>query len=114
MNKFKLFYISKTMSSILIRGENKSVKFSVDLTLDQIIELVRAKSPISEITEYPSRDTDPKIIELRKTYPKAYMPWTDEEDAQLQANINLPITQLVSMFQRKDSAIRSRIKHLKH
>lgn len=54
------------------------------------------------------------IEQLRRDYPKAYVKWTQDEDDRLR-NLyaqSKPIKELASIFQRKPSAIRSRLKKL--
>lgn len=52
--------------------------------------------------------------EIRKQFPKAYMPWTQEEDEELvELEIGgMRIPELAERFQRKPGAIRSRIRKL--
>ena len=54
------------------------------------------------------------IEEIRKKYPKAYMKWTKEEDDLLRNEFlqGKTIDELAKIFQRKPSAIRSRLQKL--
>ena len=54
------------------------------------------------------------IKEIRKKYPKAYTKWTKEEDASLRDEYlqGKTIDELAEKFQRKPSAIRSRLQKL--
>lgn len=61
-----------------------------------------------------SRSKTYTVEQLRHEYPKAYATWTQEEDDRLR-NLyaqNKPIKELADIFQRKPSAIRSRLKKL--
>jgi len=61
------------------------------------------------------RITDEEIQELRKLYPRAYEPWTKEDDDQLRimAHEDATIEKMSSYFQRKEGAIILRMKKLK-
>jgi len=52
--------------------------------------------------------------EIRKKHPRAYEKWTEEEDARLRAEFATGATkaELASLFQRRPSAITSRLKKL--
>lgn len=54
------------------------------------------------------------VEQLRHTYPRAYAEWTKEEDGKLRGLYarNKTIKELVGIFQRKPSAIRSRPRKL--
>ena len=54
------------------------------------------------------------VKEIRQKYPKAYMRWTEDEDNALRNSYlrGKSIDELASIFQRKPSAIRSRLKKL--
>jgi len=51
------------------------------------------------------------IAEVRKTYPNAYQPWTDQEDQELEIHFaeEKDLTELSEIFKRKESAIHARI-----
>ena len=54
------------------------------------------------------------IRELRKTYPKAYMPWTEQDDNQLITLFRngISIKEMMSIFQRNRGGITSRLRKL--
>jgi hypothetical protein len=54
------------------------------------------------------------IEEIRRTYPNAYQPWTDEDDQRLSSLYadRVPIKELSTTFGRQPSAINSRLRHL--
>lgn len=54
------------------------------------------------------------LAEIRRMYPKAYERWTSEEDNQLKGKYldGVSINELASFFERKPSAIRSRLAKL--
>ena len=54
------------------------------------------------------------IRELRKTYPKAYMPWTEQDDNQLITLFRngISIEEMMSIFQRNKGGITSRLRKL--
>ena len=56
----------------------------------------------------------PSMEELRLQYPNAYRPWSKEDDLALEIYVGeeLNLKELSSFFQRKESAIRARIKSL--
>jgi|GEM_PF-612720 len=73
--------------------------------------------------EQPSATTDPppddhtkayNLDEIRRFYPNAYMSWTEDEDRRLAEAYQQgkKIGQLVDMFRRQPSAIRSRLRKL--
>ena len=77
---------------IFVKGLNKALKFM---------------KRISKTKAY-------EVEEIRQKYPKAYMKWTKEEEDALR-NYYLQgktIDELASIFQRKPSAIRSRLQKL--
>ncbi len=73
--------------------------------------------------EQPPAPTDPPsdshakaydLDEIRRFYPNAYIPWTEDEDRSLAEAYQQgkKIGQLVDMFRRRPSAIRSRLRKL--
>lgn len=68
---------------------------------------------VSEVTDQETSKAY-SFEEIRKEYPKAYEPWTKEEDDQLKTEFNngKSIDELAKMFQRKPSAIRDRLRKL--
>lgn len=54
------------------------------------------------------------VEEIRKEHGQAYMPWSEEEDEKLELLFceGKSVKELASMFERKEGAIRSRIKKL--
>ena len=62
----------------------------------------------------PGKGYEERMSEIRQTHPKAYQPWTSEEDARLtehfRAGAAIPV--LAQTFQRQPSAIRSRLAKL--
>jgi len=52
--------------------------------------------------------------EIRKKHPRAYEKWTEEDDARLRAEFasGTDRAELVGMFQRQPSAIKSRLRKL--
>lgn len=54
------------------------------------------------------------VEEIRQKYPKAYIKWTKDEDSTLKNEYlrGNTVDELASIFQRKPSAIRSRLKKL--
>jgi len=54
------------------------------------------------------------VEEIRKTYAKAYRPWTYEEDLELRNMLNQgkKTKEIAQLLQRKTGAIKSRIKKL--
>ena len=57
------------------------------------------------------RITNEEIEEIRKIYPRAYEPWTREDDDELRimALDGSTIEKMASFFQRKESAVQSRM-----
>ena len=55
-----------------------------------------------------------KLDEIRKKYPKAYMPWVEGEDEKLKELFleNIPIKDLAKEFGRKRGAITARLEKL--
>jgi hypothetical protein len=69
-----------------------------------VIYFPQAKSFIDKIKSYC-------VDEIRKVYPKAYMKWSETEDAdlRLQFRSGKTIEELADIFKRKKGAIRSRL-----
>ncbi len=63
----------------------------------------------TEVPMHPKR-----LAEIRKHFPKAYTPWTDDDDAQLKAlhEANEPVKEMSEQLQRHAGGIRSRLKKL--
>lgn len=61
-----------------------------------------------------SRSKAYNVEQLRRTYPKAYARWTEEEDKKLRKlyTQDKAVKELAGVFQRKPSAIRSRLRKL--
>ncbi len=57
---------------------------------------------------------DERLSDIKQAYPKAYQPWTSEEDAQLTARFHsaASVEELAREFQRQPGAIRSRLAKL--
>ena len=55
-----------------------------------------------------------KLDEIRRKHPKAYSEWTGEEDIRLRERFTegFSVTELARVFQRQESAIRSRLSKL--
>jgi len=88
----------------------------IDSTTDQILISENIKKKILELPITKSNDqiSDIRILELRKTSPRAYEPWSSDEDSLLNQVFkeNNDINDLSTLFQRQPGAIRSRIKKL--
>ncbi len=84
--------------------------------LKQLTHLLGRKTqlqPESSATDQSSEKAY-AVDEIRRFYPKAYLPWTDAEDGQLKDAFQQgkKIGDLVDMFQRQPSAIRARLRKL--
>jgi hypothetical protein len=55
-----------------------------------------------------------RLAEIKDVHPKAYQPWTNEEDTRLAERFRVaaPVEQLAKEFQRQPSATRSRLAKL--
>ncbi len=62
----------------------------------------------------PDKDWTSTVERIRTTHPKAYAPWTEEDDAQLERRFKeqLSVAQLAELFARKEGAIRSRLRKI--
>lgn len=58
--------------------------------------------------------TDQEKNEIRKSFPRAFYPWTEEEDNDLKALFDkgIPVAEMVPKMMRKDTAITSRLRTL--
>ena len=67
-----------------------------------------------EFMKKKSRTKEYSVEEIRLRYPRAYMKWTKEEDNALKKEYlkGKTINELASIFQKKPSAIRSRLQKL--
>ena len=72
------------------------------VALEKAVESVRGKRKASPVEA------------IRKKYPRAYEPWSAPEDSRLKARYNegFSIPELARVFQRQESAIRSRLAKL--
>ena len=66
---------------------------------------------IRALIHYKKADREQIIEEARKTYPKAYAPWTkkDEQELEVMYAEEKPLPALANYFQRNEAAIRARI-----
>ncbi len=87
----------------MILFENEIQKFS--LALNALLENFTPK----EIVQAPV--TDAHIAKIRQSHPKAYQPWTKEEEEVLIAffNEDKPIPEIASTMQRQEGAITARL-----
>jgi hypothetical protein len=53
-----------------------------------------------------------RLAALREECPQAYARWSEEEDERLKALHGRPVKELAQLFERRPSAIRSRLKKL--
>lgn len=77
-------------------------------------ELLKAVSAMAPQTGSPPQHPPSDVAKQRKDYPRAYAPWTAEEDAQLvlERAQGHGIAHLARTFQRHPGAISSRLKVL--
>ncbi len=75
------------------------------------LRAVRPGSLEAQSAEEPRRQSPPRIAEIKQKNPRAYEPWTAEEDAQLAQELaeKKPLAEIAAAHQRQPSAIRSRI-----
>jgi hypothetical protein len=69
---------------------------------------------IADSPGLPDKAYEERMAEIRREHPKAYQPWTTEEDARLGERFRsgVPVKELAREFQRQPSAIRSRLAKL--
>lgn len=130
MAKNKLFSIKIAAGS---RAYCFDVKTSVDGTNYLVIKELRGDAKEGQVMIFKEhiqefrkglrkavrfvRKSRPKaynVKQLRRGYPKAYARWTEEEDKKLRKlyTQNKAVKELAGVFQRKPSAIRSRLKKM--
>lgn len=76
---------------------------------------INKKKDECENLERRARSEKPySVDEIRKQFGKAYMPWTDEEDEELEKLFfnELSVQELAKVFQRKEGAISSRLRKI--
>lgn len=73
-----------------------------------------AKALNLTVTEMRKSDKAYSVDEIRKVYPQAYKPWTDEDDSRLELLYceGKSVAELTKIFGRHNGAICSRIKKL--
>ena len=88
-----------------IEAEHEIIIFDTNKIYDEIRNI-----PIKKETT----KQDPKIQELRKTYPRAYESWSSNEDAWLLQSYqeSLEMKNLSDIFQRHPGSIQSRLSKL--
>lgn len=79
--------------------------------------LVAFSGGFNEVVEFMSVEGKSKVYDveqIRREYPKAYTKWTEEEDVRLRNEYiqDRTTNELAEIFQRKPSAIRSRLRKL--
>ncbi len=98
------------------KQEQQSDFPELDEALKQLTHLLGRKTgsqPEALATDQSSKKAY-SADEIRRFYPKAYLPWTEDEDRRLAEAYQQgkKIGDLVDMFQRQPSAIRSRLRKL--
>lgn len=83
------------------------------MVFDESIEKF-AEALNQTIAEMRKSEKAYSVEEIRKIYPQAYSPWTNEDDIRLELLFceRKSVTDLTKIFERNDGAIRSRIKKL--
>lgn len=78
-----------------------------------VAELMKAVAAMGEAGASAPGPVD-RYAEVRKTYPKAYTPWTNDDDAELVAMDaqGASVAEMVERFGRQPGAIRSRLAKL--
>lgn len=94
--------------------------FQISLSFSREFEKLANISKSEDFSKICSLSADLKnkaydVQEIRKRYPKAYAPWTDEEDNELLKKYKIGISsrELAKIFGRQAGAIRSRLEKLK-
>ena len=80
--------------------------------------LVAVKDGLNKAFKFMSEEGKSKaydVEQIRREYPKAYAKWTEEEDIRLKNEYiqGKTITELAEIFQRRRSAVRSRLQKLR-
>lgn len=103
-----LQFISQGYSYEQILARNPTLSYLDIFSSDQeVLDLIG--------TAYlPEKKPAPPLEDIRRTYPRAYAPWNEEEDAELQGQVERgdDITAIAFHLGRQPSAIRSRIRKL--
>lgn len=86
------------------------------------LEILKSSEDVKDkfdISDWPIKKpndkiSDPRILEIRKKYRRAYEPWSTKEDDLLRQHFekNKNIKSLTDIFQRNPGAIRSRLKKM--
>jgi hypothetical protein len=80
-------------------------------------DIFHAAAEAIEVADQPGgtgKTYEDRMAEIRRAHPKAYQPWTSEEDTRLSERFRsgASINDLAREFQRQPSAIRSRLAKL--
>jgi hypothetical protein len=80
-------------------------------------DIFQAAAEAIEAADQPrgtGKSYEDRMAEIRRAHPKAYLPWSAEEDARLSERFRsgASIKELAREFQRQPSAIRSRLPKL--
>jgi hypothetical protein len=79
-------------------------------------DIFQAASEALDLAEFAGtrKDYEERLAEIKQAHPKAYQPWTSEEDVRLTERFRsaASLEELAREFQRQPSAIRSRLAKL--
>ena len=79
-------------------------------------DIFQAATDALELAEFSGtrKSYDERLAEIKQAHPKAYQPWTKDEDARLTERFlcAAPVEELAREFQRQPGAIRSRLAKL--
>lgn len=90
------------------RSYEQILTFQPDLTYRDIFDAAREAL---EATGEVLSDYQERMAEVRRDHPRAYEPWTDEEDATLVrlSQAGRTVDEIAAQLQRQPSAVRSRM-----
>ena len=112
----KDFYIKITESKKSIDGfeHHRIMVFEEDITefTDAFRQCLNGYRKLKEVQTVRNRPAT--FIEIREKYPKAYIPWTTEEDDKLEFLYceGKKVNEMALILERKKGAIESRIKKM--
>jgi DNA-binding NarL/FixJ family response regulator len=100
---------SVTVLKLIAKGRSyeQILVLQPDLTYRDIFDAAREALEVTEVLS----DYQERMAEIRRDHPRAYEPWTHEEDATLVrlAQVGRTVDEIAAQLQRQPSAIRGRM-----
>ncbi len=109
-DEFQLSSDARKILGLIAEGHSYEQILKTDERLTYL-DIFNAAGEVLKLTTCKDRDYHQRLLEIRKSYPRAYEKWTSEEETQLTElfRAGTEINHIAAELQRQPSAIRSRL-----